>query len=153
MIGDQSSQLAARDAHLARVGGCVRPDHRRRIPLRFSGLILALVMVLVPGPAYAYTLIQYALKTPAAEDQWVYSASGSIVGGKVALGTTSPPGTRVRVQTYASQYAGVIYQTEGVGTVSFTHGPVNNVNSRCSWTYINGPVSGSIPINCWRYRP
>lgn len=140
--------------------------HNRRLLLRGRsrngsrptiGLVFVLlagaVASLTPTPAFAYTMIQYALNTPASEDQWVYSALGSIVGGKVALGTTYPPGTRVRIQTYAPQYAGVIYQTEGAGTVTFTHGPVNNVNSRCSWTYLNGPVSGAIPINCWRYRP
>lgn len=125
----------------------------KRFPLTIFAGALALVMGTTPLAAHAYSQIQYALNRQVSNNVIVSSATATIVGGKVQLGSTFPTGTRVYIQTYASQYVGVIYSASGISPVSFTHGPVNYVVSRCYWNYSFSPVDGTLPINCWRYAP
>jgi hypothetical protein len=108
-----------------------------------------LTLVAVPATAFAASY-QYALNRYVDDFTTVSSAVGTVAGGKAALAGTSPLGTRVVIQTYAAG-AGILYASSGAGSVSFTHGARSGVQSRCYWYYSGGPISGTTPINCWRY--
>jgi hypothetical protein len=113
---------------------------------------IAVLVVASPLGANAFSSIQYALNKHLDDYTYAYSATATIMGGKVAVSGSSPPGTRVGIQTYSSA-VGALYGASGTTPVTWTHGTVQGVQSRCNWWYLAGPVGGTIPLNCWRYVP
>ena len=124
---------------------------RRWHPYTFSAAVIAVLLTVAGHPATAEAAsYQYALNRYVDDFTTVSSAVGTVAGGKAQLAAAVPPGTRVVIQTYAAG-AGILYASSGAGSVSFTHGAVGGVQSRCYWYYTGGPLSGTTPINCWRY--
>jgi len=122
---------------------------RRRHPY-FLTAAAAAVALAIGGPVVAAEAAsyQYALKRQLSDYQTVSSAKARVAGGKGQFANAVPGGMRMVVQTYSG---GTLLYTASGTSVSFTHGAVNNVQSRCYWYYTFGPVSETIPVNCWRY--
>lgn len=122
----------------------------RRYPLTTAVLAVLLAVLASPAPATAASY-QYALNRYATNYTTVSSAVGTVAGGKANVnGGTVPSGIKIVLQTYSSS-VGLIYSATGPGSVSFTHGAVTGVQSRCYWYYAVAPIGGSYPLNCWRY--
>ena len=125
----------------------MRRWHQRTLTAAIVAVLLTVVAVPATALAASY---QYALNRYVDDFTTVSSAVATVAGGKAQLAAAVPPGTMVVIQTYAAG-AGILYASSGAGTVSFTHGAVSGVQSRCYWYYTGGPLSGTTPINCWRY--
>lgn len=125
----------------------MRRWHQRTLTAAIIAALLTVVAVPATALAASY---QYALNRYVDDFTTVSSAVGTVAGGKVQIAATTPPGTRVVIQTYAAG-GGILYASSGAGIVSFTHGAVGGVQSRCYWYYTGGPLSGTTPLNCWRY--
>ena len=124
---------------------------RRRHSYTFSAAIIAVLLTVAGHPATAEAAsYQYAFNRYVDDYTTVSSATATVAGGKVALGSTAPSGTKVVLQTYHATQ-GILYAATGAPSVSFTHGAVGGMKSRCYWYYSFGPISGTIPLNCWRY--
>ena len=123
---------------------------RRWHPYTLSAAMIAVLLAIAGNPATAYAAsYQYALNRYVDDFTTVSSAVGTVAGGKVQIVGTSPPGMRVVIQTYSS--LGILYASSGSTFVSFTHSARTGVQSRCYWYYTGGPLSGTVPLNCWRY--
>jgi hypothetical protein len=121
----------------------------RRHPY-FLTACAAAVLLAVAGPVASAQAAsyQYALKRYLGDYSTVSSAIARVAGGKGQFANAVPGGMRMVVQTYSGST--LLYTSSGI-SVSFTHGPVNDVQSRCYWYYTFGPVGETIPVNCWRY--
>src|SRR5690349_13268751 len=122
---------------------------RRRHPYFLTAVVAALLLS-VAGPVASAQAAsyQYALKRSLSDYQTVSSAIARVAGGKGQFANTVPGGMRMVVQTYTGS---TLLYTSSAISVSFTHTPHNNVQSRCYWYYTFGPLTETIPVNCWRY--
>lgn len=122
---------------------------RHRHPY-FLTAIVATLLLAVAGPVASAQAAsyQYALKRQLSDYQTVSSAIARVTGGKGQFANTVPGGMRMVVQTYTG--GTLLYSAQGL-SVSFSHGAVTNVRSRCYWFYTLGPLSETIPVNCWRF--
>jgi hypothetical protein len=119
---------------------------------RYSAIaILAVVALAVAVPTAVNAVsYQYALNRPVDDYTTTSSATGTVAGGAVTLSGPAPVNVREVIQTYATTGT-LLYQASGADGVSFNHGPVSGVRSRCYWYRTTGPDTDIRLINCWRY--
>ncbi len=119
--------------------------------LEGGAILLVAVFAILINPAVASAAsYQYALNRPVDDYTTTSSATGTVAGGAASLVGAPPVNVREVVQTYATSGT-LLYQASGADGVSFNHGPVSGVRSRCYWYKTTGPDSTIRSINCWRY--
>ena len=89
----------------------MRRWHQRTLTAAIIAVLLTVVAVPATALAASY---QYALNRYVDDFTTVSSAVGTVAGGKVQIAATTPPGTRVVIQTYAAG-GGILYASSGAG--------------------------------------
>jgi hypothetical protein len=113
-------------------------------------LVALLAIAAGPAPANAASY-QYALNRAVTNYTPVSSAVGTVAGGKANVNNGAVvSGVKAVIQTYSTS-VGLLFSATGSASVSFTHGAVGGVQSRCYWYYAVAPIHGTYPMNCWRY--
>lgn len=124
----------------------MRPNHR----FHLSALVAAVVLAVAGPVASAQAAqFQYALNRYLGDYDTVSSALALITGGKAQFGTSVIGSFRIVIQTYTG---GTLLYTAAGTSAAMTHPAINNVQSRCYWYNTFGPISGTTPVNCWRYQ-
>jgi hypothetical protein len=124
---------------------------RRRHTYSLATVGLALILAVgLPAAAFGASY-QYALNRAVTNYQVTSSAIATVAGGKASLGSTSPGGTYLVIQTVSSTGV-LIASSVGAGSVTMSHPAYSSAKSRCYWYYSFGTISGTYPINCWRYQ-
>jgi hypothetical protein len=114
--------------------------------------VLVALLAIVAGPAPANAVsYQYALNRAVTNYTPVSSAVATVTGGKAIVNNGAvPAGVKAVSQTYSTS-VGLVFSATGAASISFTHGAVGGVQSRCYWYYAAAPISGTYNMNCWRY--